>query len=275
MVAWRIHVEIARTTVSDTVLYDLTDGVATITLNRPDAMNSLTVEMKEALGEAVRRAAGDDAVRAVLLTGAGRAFCAGQDLREHAANLAAGKGLDDTVRKHYNPVVEGLAGMPKPVVAAVNGVAAGAGAALAFACDLVIASEKASFATAFTKIGLAPDSGMSWTLQRLVGRAKAAELLLLAEPVKAPEALELGLVSRLVPAGELAPAAVELARRLAAGPTRSYAAVKEALSHAASHDLTSSLETEAVLQDRCERTEDHRNATEAFLKKEQPVFQGR
>ncbi|MFI0353535.1 enoyl-CoA hydratase-related protein [Actinomadura sp. 9N407] len=260
---------------SDTVLYDLTDGVATITLNRPGAMNSLTVEMKEALGEAVRRAAGDDAARAVILTGAGRAFCAGQDLREHADNLASGKGLDGTVRKHYNPIVEGLATMPKPVLAAVNGVAAGAGAALAFACDLVIASEKASFATAFTKIGLAPDSGMSWTLQRLVGRAKAAELLLLADPVKAPEALELGLVSRLVPADELAPASVELARRLAAGPTRSYAAVKSALNHAATHDLTSSLEREAVLQDECEKTTDHRNATEAFLKKEQPLFEGR
>ncbi|GAA2420370.1 enoyl-CoA hydratase-related protein [Actinomadura vinacea] len=260
---------------SETVRYDLTDGVATITLDRPEAMNSLTVEMKEALGGAVERAAGDAAVRAVILTGAGRAFCAGQDLREHADNLAAGKGLDDTVRKHYNPVVEALATMPKPVLAAVNGVAAGAGAALAFACDLVVASEKASFATAFTKIGLAPDSGMSWTLQRLVGRAKAAELLLLAEPVKAPEALELGLVSRVVPADELAPAAVELARGLAAGPTRAFAAVKAALDHAAAHDLGSSLEREAVLQDECEKTADHRNATEAFLKKQQPVFEGR
>ncbi|MFC5749409.1 enoyl-CoA hydratase-related protein [Actinomadura rugatobispora] len=267
--------EKARTRVPETVLYDLTDGVATITLNRPDAMNSLTEEMKEALRAAVERAAGDPGARAVLLTGAGRAFCAGQDLREHADNLASGKGLDDTVRKHYNPIAGGLASMPKPVVAAVNGVAAGAGAALVFACDLAVASEKASFATAFTKIGLAPDSGMSWTLQRLVGRAKAAELLLLADPVKAPEALELGLVNRVVPADELAPAAVELARRLAAGPTRSYAAVKAALDHAASHDLASTLEKEAVLQDECEKTSDHRNATEAFLKKQQPTFEGR
>ncbi|WP_141578004.1 enoyl-CoA hydratase-related protein [Actinomadura sp. WMMA1423] len=260
---------------SETVLYDLTEGVGTITLNRPDGMNSLTVEMKESLRAAVVRAAADPAVRAVVLTGAGRAFCAGQDLREHGDNLAAGRGLDDTVRKHYNPIVLAIAGMRKPVVAAVNGVAAGAGASLAFACDLVVASDKARFATAFTGIGLAPDSGMSWTLQRLVGRAKAAELLLLGEPVKAQEALEMGLVTRVVPADELAPASVELARRLAAGPTVSYGAVKAALDHAATHDLASALEREAELQDECEKTSDHHNATEAFLKKQQPVFEGR
>jgi 2-(1,2-epoxy-1,2-dihydrophenyl)acetyl-CoA isomerase len=260
---------------SETVLYDVTDAVGTITLNRPDGMNSLTVEMKEALRATVVRAAADPAVRAVILTGAGRAFCAGQDLREHGDNLAAGRGLDDTVRKHYNPIVLAIAGMRKPVVAAVNGVAAGAGASLAFACDLVVASDKARFATAFTGIGLAPDSGMSWTLQRLVGRAKAAELLLLGEPVKAPEALEMGLVTRVVPADELAPASVDLARRLASGPTASYGAVKAALDHAATHDLASALEREAELQDECERTSDHHHATEAFLKKQQPVFEGR
>ncbi|MBT2208548.1 enoyl-CoA hydratase-related protein [Actinomadura sp. NEAU-AAG7] len=259
----------------ETVLYDVTEGVATITLNRPDGMNSLTEEMKEALLATARRAAADEAARAVVITGAGRAFCAGQDLREHAGNLAAGKGLDDTVRRHYNPIVLTLTRMPKPVVAAVNGVAAGAGASLAFASDLVVASETARFATAFTGIGLAPDSGMSWTLQRLVGRAKAAELLLLGEPVKAAEALEIGLVHRVVPADELAPASVELARRLAAGPTASYAAVKEALDHAASADLASALELEADLQDRCERTADHHNATEAFLNKRRPTFEGR
>ncbi|MES9538272.1 enoyl-CoA hydratase-related protein [Actinomadura sp. NPDC000600] len=260
---------------SETVLYDVTDGVGTITLNRPDGMNSLTVEMKESLRAAVVRAAADPAVRAVILTGAGRAFCAGQDLREHGDNLAAGRGLDGTVRDHYNPIVLAIAGMRKPVVAAVNGVAAGAGASLAFACDLVVASDKARFATAFTGIGLAPDSGMSWTLQRLVGRAKAAELLLLGEPVKAQEALEMGLVTRVVPADELAPASVELARRLASGPTVAYGAVKAALDHAATHDLASALEREAELQDECEKTSDHHNATEAFLKKQQPVFEGR
>jgi enoyl-CoA hydratase/carnithine racemase len=261
--------------VSDTVLYDLRDGVAAITLNRPDAMNSLTVEMKVALRAAVDMAAGDDTVRAVLLTGAGRAFCAGQDLREHAAALEAGKGLAGTVHDHYNPIVRTITSMRKPVVAAVGGVAAGAGASLAFACDLIVASERASFATAFTKIGLAPDSGMSWTLQRLVGRAKAAELLMLAEPVPAARALELGLVNQVAPADQLDSVARTLAGRLAVGPTAAYAAVKDALDHAATHELSAALDKEAELQDALAATADHVAATRAFLKKEQPVFEGR
>ena len=182
----------------------MTDAVATITLDRPDAMNSLTAEVKAALLAALRRAREPTSgVRAVLLTGSGRAFCAGQDLREHAANLEAGRGLADTVREHYNPIVELITTMAKPVVAAVNGVAAGAGASLAFACDLRVASEKAKFAMAFAGIGLAPDSGASWTLQRLVGLGRASELMLLGEPVDAARALELGLVTRVVPADEL------------------------------------------------------------------------
>lgn len=259
----------------ESVLYDLADGVATITLNRPDAMNSLTVETKVALLEAVERARDDASARAVVLTGAGRAFCAGQDLREHAANLEAGLGLNGTVVDHYNPIVLAIAELPKPAIAAVNGVAAGAGASLAYACDIRIASEKASFATAFTRIGLAPDSGMSWTLQRLVGRAKAVELLLLAEPVRADEALELGLVNRVVAPEDLAAATGELARRLAEGPTAAYAAVKAAVDHAATSDLAGALEKESVLQDACAGTADHLGATKAFLQKEQPVFEGR
>ncbi|MEV5747509.1 enoyl-CoA hydratase-related protein [Actinoallomurus sp. NPDC052308] len=261
--------------VSESVLYDLADGVATIRLNRPDAMNSLTTETKSALRAAVERARDDSAVRAVLLTGSGRAFCAGQDLREHAANLEAGRGLDGTIQDHYNPIVLALATMPKPVVAAVNGVAAGAGLSFALACDLRIASEKASFASAFTRIALAPDSGLSWTLQRLVGRAKATELLLLAEPFRAPEALELGLVNRVVPADRLDAEARELARRLAAGPTYAYGAVKAALDHAATADLAGALAKEAELQDACAATADHVAATKSFLKKEEPVFEGR
>ncbi|GAA0363254.1 enoyl-CoA hydratase-related protein [Actinoallomurus spadix] len=260
---------------SESVLYDLADGVATIGLNRPDAMNSLTTETKEALRAAVERARDDSAVRAVILTGSGRAFSAGQDLREHAANLEAGRGLAGAIAGHYNPIVLALAAMPKPVIAAINGVAAGAGLSFALACDLRIASEKASFATAFTRIGLAPDSGLSWTLQRLVGRAKATELLLLAEPLRAPEALELGLVNRVVPADRLDAEARELARRLAAGPTVAYGAVKAALDHAATSDLAGALAKEAELQDACAATADHAAATKAFLKKEEPVFEGR
>jgi enoyl-CoA hydratase/carnithine racemase len=260
--------------VSETVLYDLTDGVATITLNRPDAMNSLTVQAKVALRDAVRRAAADPAVRAVILTGAGRAFCAGQDLREHRDNLTAGRGLDGTVRDHYNPIVRTIVTMPKPVVAAVNGVAAGAGASLAFACDLIIAAEKASFLMAFTKVGFGPDSGASWTLPRLVGRARAAELLLLAEPVRAERALELGLVNQVVPGDQLDSAARALAGRLATGPTVAYGAVKAALDHAATHELADALEREAELQDVCAKTSDHHAATTAFIEKRPPVFDG-
>ncbi|MEV0591547.1 enoyl-CoA hydratase-related protein [Nonomuraea cavernae] len=257
------------------IRYDVTDAVATVTLDRPDAMNSLTSEVKTALLEAMRRAAGDPEVRAVLLTGSGRAFCAGQDLREHAANLEAGRGLANTVREQYNPIVELITTMDKPVVAAVNGVAAGAGAALAFACDLRVASDKAKFAMAFTGIGLAPDSGASWTLRRLVGPGRAAELLLLGEPVDAARALELGLVTRVVPADDLPKSAQELAVRLAQGPTLAYAATKRALAHAASHSLSETLLVEADLQDECVATRDHQDATKAFLAKERPVFHGR
>lgn len=259
----------------ESVQYDLAEGVATITFARPEAMNSLTAETKTELRGAVERARDDTAVRAVVLTGSGRAFCAGQDLREHASNLDAGLGLAGTLGDHYEPIVLALSRMPKPVVAAINGIAAGAGLSFALACDLRIASDKASFATAFTKIGLAPDSGMSWTLQRLVGRAKALELLLLAEPVRAAEALELGLVNRVVPADELAAAARDLATRLAAGPTLAYGAVKAAVEHAAASDLAGALAKEGELQETCAATADHVSATKAFLQKEQPVFEGR
>ncbi|MFG1948021.1 enoyl-CoA hydratase-related protein [Nonomuraea sp. NPDC048826] len=257
------------------IRYDVADAVATITLDRPDAMNSLTAEVKTALLEALRRAAADPGVRAVLLTGSGRAFCAGQDLREHAANLEAGRGLDNTVRAHYNPIIELITTMDQPVVAAVNGVAAGAGAALAFACDLRVAAEKAKFALAFGGIGLAPDSGASWTLQRLVGLGRATELLLLGEPVDAARALELGLVTRVVPADEVLKTAHELAVRLAQGPTKAFGATKRALAHAAGHSLPETLALEADLQDACAATDDHVRATAAFLAKERPVFEGR
>lgn len=260
---------------SDTVLYEVDGAVATITINRPAARNALTAEAKVALLEAVRTAAAAAHVRAVVLTGAGGAFCSGQDLREHADLLAAGGGALDTVRRHYNPLIESIVGMPKPIVAALPGVAAGAGAGLAFACDFRIAAERASVLLAFARVGLGPDSGTSWTLQRLVGPAKAAELLMLAEPVDAPSALALGLVTSVVPDDELTTAAAALAGRLAAGPTLAYAAIKEGLLFAAAHGLSESLEMEAVLQTRLGDTADHRSATEAFVARQAPVYQGR
>jgi 2-(1,2-epoxy-1,2-dihydrophenyl)acetyl-CoA isomerase len=252
------------------------DGaVATITINRPDARNALTAETKVALLQALRGCSNDESVRAVVLTGAGQAFCSGQDLREHAGLLAAGDGALATVREHYNPTIETIAAMPKPVIAALPGVAAGAGASLAFACDFRIAAERASFMLAFARVGLGADSGASWTLQRLVGPARAAELLMLAEPVDSATALRLGLLTSVVPDADLQAAASEFAARLAAGPTLAYAAIKESLLYGASHRLSEALEKEAELQVRLGQSEDHRNATAAFVAKQTPTFQGR
>jgi 2-(1,2-epoxy-1,2-dihydrophenyl)acetyl-CoA isomerase len=261
---------------SDTVLYEVDGAVATITINRPAARNALTAEAKVALLEAARTASTAEHVRVVVLTGAGGAFCSGQDLREHADLLAAGGAAAlDTVRRHYNPIIETITTMPKPVIAALPGVAAGAGAGLAFACDFRIAAERASLLLAFARVGLGADSGTSWTLQRLVGPARAAELLMLAEPVDAPTALAFGLVTSVVPDDDLAAAASALAGRLADGPTLAYAAIKEGLRFAAAHGLSEALEMEAELQARLGDTTDHRSATQAFLARQVPVYQGR
>jgi len=262
--------------VSDSILLDRSHGVATITLNRPEALNAMTVAVKEQLFAAVEEVRDDAAVRAVVITGAGRGFCVGQDLREHAALLEAGDGTPlRTVREHYNPLIRELVALPKPVLAAVNGMAAGAGAALAFACDLRIAGENAAFLMAFARVGLGADSGASWTLPRLVGHARALAMLMLAEPVSATQALEMGLVTAVVPDDRLADAAAELAGRLAAGPTVAYAAIKEALRFAESADLPAALEKEAELQIRAGASADHKAATAAFLAKQPTTFAGR
>jgi 2-(1,2-epoxy-1,2-dihydrophenyl)acetyl-CoA isomerase len=299
--------------VTDSVRWDLDRAVATITLNRPGAYNALTAELKTGLLSALRQAASSPEVRAVLLTGAGQAFCAGQDLREHAELLEAAGSPDDTtppagappagapaaqapaggasavgpppagetpaaldtVREHYNPLVLAIRSMPKPVIAAVNGVAAGAGAGLALACDFRIAAQGASFLMAFARVGLAADTGVSWTLPRLAGAGRAAELLMLAEPIRAARALELGLVNQVVEDAELAAAAGALATRLAAGPTAAYAGIKEQLNYAAAHGLAEALDKEAEVQSGLGRTADHRAATLAFTRKEQPRFLGR
>lgn len=261
---------------SDTVLYDLTDGVATVTLNRPDAMNALNTELKVALRDTLAAAAEDAAVRAVLLTGTGRAFCVGQDLAEHAANLQG--DLDAvwrTVPEHYTPIATTLATMPKPVVAAINGVAAGAGAAFAFACDFRVMADTAGLNMAFSAVGLSADSGSSWTLPRLVGIAKAKELLLQPSTVPAAQALELGLVTEVVPAEEVAGRARELAVRLAAGPTVAYGAIRRSLAYSVGHGIDESLDMERQMMELTGSTEDHREAVSAFLAKQKPDFRGR
>jgi 2-(1,2-epoxy-1,2-dihydrophenyl)acetyl-CoA isomerase len=259
---------------ADSVLYEVAEGLATVTLNRPDAMNALDAAAKNALRDALREAAGDEAVRAVLLTGNGRAFCVGQDLREHVGILAAGGGMT-TVAEHYNPITTAIATMPKPVVAGVNGVAAGAGAGFAFAADYRIVADTASFNTAFAAVGLGADSGMSWTLSRLVGFGRAQDLLLFPRPVGAAEALELGLAHRVVPAADLPAQAAALARGLAEGPTLAYAAIKEALAYGAARSLPEALAREDALQTRAGSSRDHRAAVEAFVAKRTPAFTGR
>ncbi|MFH8365754.1 enoyl-CoA hydratase/isomerase family protein [Streptomyces sp. NPDC018031] len=266
---------------ADTVLYELTDGLATITLNRPDSMNALNIELKEALRDVLRQAADDPAVRAVLLTATGRAFCVGQDLKEHITLLAeaAGEGgggrVMSTVKEHYNPITRTIAEMPKPVVAGVNGVAAGAGAGFAFAADYRVVADTASFNTSFAGVALTADSGVSWTLPRLIGPSRAADLLLFPRSIKTEEARELGIANRVVPAAELATEAAAVARQLADGPTAAYAAIKESLAFSAAHGLAESLAKEDELQVRAGASEDHRIAVEAFVKKERPRFLGR
>jgi 2-(1,2-epoxy-1,2-dihydrophenyl)acetyl-CoA isomerase len=259
---------------TDSVCWDLDDAVATITLNRPHARNALTAEMKDALLAAVRKAGAQAEVRAVILTGAGEAFCSGQDLREHAEVLASGAEPTGTVRQHYNPIITTIMTMPKPVIAAVNGNAAGAGASLALACDFRVAARRASLLMAFARVGLAADSGASWTLQRLAGPAKAAELLMLAEPVDAEHALAAGLFTTVVADDEVVPEAMRLAQRLAGGPTAAYGGIKDQLLYSASHGLADSLENEARVQAELGQTADHGAATLAFTRKERPTFHG-
>jgi 2-(1,2-epoxy-1,2-dihydrophenyl)acetyl-CoA isomerase len=262
--------------VTDVLLVERAEGVATLTMNRPESMNSLSVELKEALLEAAREVSADPAVRAVVLTGTGRGFCVGQDLREHVALLEAKDPAPlSTVSRHYNPLVQTLADMPKPVVAAVNGMAAGAGAGLAFACDFRFASRTAGFLLAFANVGLTLDSGVSWTLPRIVGQARATALAILAEPITAESALEMGLVNAVVEPETVLPTAQDLAARLAQGPTAAYAAIKESIAYAATSDLAGALAKEDELQTAMGRTEDHRTSTAAFVAKQQPSFIGR
>jgi 2-(1,2-epoxy-1,2-dihydrophenyl)acetyl-CoA isomerase len=259
------------------VLLDVTDGVATITLNRPEAYNSLDIATKERLLETVRQVADDAAVRSVVLTGSGKAFCTGQDLKEHILLLENGgtDALFTTVEKHYNPIVSALAGMAKPVIAAVNGVAAGAGASLAFACDLRIVADTAGFNLAFANVALSCDTGASYTLQRLVGRAKALELLYFPSTISAAEALELGLATKVVPADELTAEVGAVAARLAAGPTVALGSIRRSVAYAAGHSFEEALEVESEMMQKTGATADHRAAVAAFVAKEKPVFEGR
>jgi 2-(1,2-epoxy-1,2-dihydrophenyl)acetyl-CoA isomerase len=259
------------------VRIDVSGAVATLVLDRPAAMNSMTTPAKLALLDAVRRVAEDETIRCVVLTGTGRAFSVGQDLREHAEILDTGdlSSLWRTVPEHYNPISNLLATMPKPVVAAVNGIAAGAGASFAMAADLRLLASSAGFNLAFTGIGLSADSGSTWYLPRLIGAGRAMDLLLRPRTVRADEALAIGLASEVVPDDELAARAAEVAAILAAGPTLAYAAVRQAVAYSATHDLPAALANEAEQMSSTGATQDHADAVRSFLAKQRPVFQAR
>jgi len=261
-----------RTTAFETVRYDVSDGVATITLDRPEALNSLTIPMKSELLAALKAASKDTSVRVIVLTGSGRAFCAGQDLRERLEPDAAPLAVE--VRERYNPLIRLIVDGDRPVIGAINGIAAGAGAALAFACDIRIAADVASFVLGFGRVGLVPDSGSSWFLPRLIGASKAAELALTNEPLSAVDAERFGLVAIVVPAAELATATRDLALRLAAAAPRALALTKRALRHALETSLEQTLEYEADLQGVAGRTRDHAEGVAAFLEKRPPRFEG-
>jgi 2-(1,2-epoxy-1,2-dihydrophenyl)acetyl-CoA isomerase len=260
----------------DPILTDLANGVLTVTLNRPDVLNSFDRPMADALVLALRNAGNNPAVRAVLLTGAGRAFCAGQDLA--AVLPAEGKpapDLGDVVQRQYNPIIHSIRTLEKPVVCAVNGVAAGAGANIAFACDITLASERASFIQSFTKIGLIPDSGGTFILPRIVGLQRAAALAMLADRLDATRAKEWGLVFDVVPDATLLEVARGIADRLAAMPTRAIGLTKRAFNAGFSNDLESHLVLEEDLQREAGRTHDYAEGVRAFIEKRTPAFEGR
>jgi 2-(1,2-epoxy-1,2-dihydrophenyl)acetyl-CoA isomerase len=260
----RVHLEVAG-------------ALATVTLDGPSSRNSLSGPTGSALLEAVRRVADDDSLRAMLLTGANAAFTAGADLRELRAGYEAGSppDLGEVLTSGLNPLISAVATMPKPVVAAIPGAAAGAGLALALACDLRLAARSAVFSTAFAGIGLTADAGLSWILPRIVGTARATAMLLLPERLPAERALDLGLVQAVLPDDLLAATATELATRLAEGPTAAYAAIKRSVAYASTATLPEALAYEAEQQRAMGFTTDHQNAVLAFLRREPPTFTGR
>jgi 2-(1,2-epoxy-1,2-dihydrophenyl)acetyl-CoA isomerase len=256
---------------SSVLLHEQDGGVAILTLNRPDALNALNSALRHELLSAVNAARKDQSTRALIITGAGRGFCAGADLR----GASTEREFRRVLNAEYNPLIEAIRALPKPVVAAVNGVAAGAGVSLALAADFVIAAEDARFVPAFNRIGLVPDSGLARTLVRALGRHRAMEILLGERQLDAADARDLGLVTAVVPAANLPAAARELAHRLASGPTRAIGLTKRLVNAAEDASLTDALASEAALQELAGRSEDHAEGVAAFGEKREPRFSGR
>ncbi|MCB9358087.1 MAG: enoyl-CoA hydratase/isomerase family protein [Calditrichaeota bacterium] len=257
----------------ETILYERTDAVLKITLNRPDRFNAFNAQMHKELADAFKNAAKDDEVRSVILTGAGKAFCSGQDLKEVKDD--PNTSLADRLRKNYNPNIMRVRELEKPVICAINGVAAGAGMSLAMACDLRIASEQVTMLQAFVNVGLVPDTGSTWVLPRLLGYHKAFEICSTGRPIKAEEALKLNLVDEIVAHDQLESFTLELATKYASAPTKAIGAIKRALNKASAVSLEEALDYEAYLQDILGQTEDYREGVSAFNEKRKPNFKGR
>jgi 2-(1,2-epoxy-1,2-dihydrophenyl)acetyl-CoA isomerase len=262
--------------VESTVLLRVAEGTATITLNRPDKLNAFNEAMHGELAQALDRVEGDRAIRAVLLTGAGRGFCAGQDLGDRMVGEGGGPpDLGDTLDRLYNPLIRRICRLERPVVCAVNGVAAGAGANLALHCDIVLAARSAQFLEPFCRLGLVPDAGGTFILPRLVGSARARGLALLGEPLSAEQAEAWGLIWRVVDDGRLMDEATALARRLAAGATKGLGLIKRALLASVTNSLDAQLDLERDLQREAGLSEDYREGVAAFMAKRPPTFRGR
>ena len=260
------------------IVYKVDSGIATVTLNRPDKLNSLMGAMMLELYSALGEAAQDEAVRAVVLTGAGRAFCAGQDLADPAMSPKPGSNapadIGDVVETFYSPLVRRLRTMPKPVLCAVNGVAAGAGANIALACDIVIAVQTASFIQPFCKLGLVPDAGGTWLLPQLVGRARAVGLAMLGDKLGAELAAQWGLIWKCVATADFEAEVGSIAKTLAAGPTLGYLRTRDAIDHAATSSLDSQLDLERDMQRELGNSRDYAEGVQAFIAKRPPVFVG-
>ncbi len=258
------------------LIESLEGGVLTLTLNRPDRLNAFNLALHEALADAVGRASANDECGVVLLTGAGKGFCAGQDLSDRAVAPGAGRpDLGESIDKRYNPLIRSLRKLPKPIVCAVNGAAAGAGANVALACDIVLAAKSAKFLQAFARLGLVPDSGGTWFLPRLVGEARARALMMLAEPIGAEQAEAWGMIWRAVDDAELMGEARALAERLAAGPTHAYGLMKRAFAASSANSLDAQLDCERDLQREAGAADEYVEGVRAFLEKRPANFRAR
>jgi len=260
-----------------TLLYDASENIATITLNRPDVLNAVNQTMGLELLKALKAAGDDDEMRCLIITGSGRAFSAGEDIQDLRGQYERGENpqLGERLLHKYNPLIRRIRQTPKPIIAAVNGVAAGAGAGIAYACDIRTAADSAKFIQAFIRVGLAPDSGTSFFLPRLVGFAKALELSLTGDELTSKEAERLGVVAKVVPADQLMTTTRELAGKLARGPTKAIGLTKRALNKSIGSDLEGVLEYESYLQEIAGATSDHIEAVRAFFERRKPNFSGK